>query len=108
VSYLNYANLGFYDEYNPYPELQNSSNVGLKLIFLKDSRNNILNASGGNFMEFVNTHNFSDSYYSLLGFDLRKYTNMKYNKRHVLAGRFYTSFVFGDPPFYDYSFIGGD
>ncbi len=108
VRYLNYANLGFYDENNPYPELQNSTNVGLKLIFLKDSRNNILNASGGNFMEIINTHNFSDSYYSHLGVDLRKYATMTYNDRHVLAGRFYTAFVIGDPPFYDYSFIGGD
>jgi len=108
IRYLNYSNLSFYNETNPYPELQNSSTTGVKLILLKDSRNNILNASSGSFMEVLNTHNFGDSYYSRLGIDLRKYMTMSYNDRHVLAGRFYTTFVFGDPAFFDYSLIGGD
>jgi len=91
IRYLNYSNLSFYNETNPYPELQNSSTTGVKLILLKDSRNNILNASGGSFVEVLNTHNFGDCYYSRLGIDLRKYMTMSYNDRHVLAGRFYTS-----------------
>jgi len=108
LRYLNYSNLSFYENINPFPELKNSSNFGIKLVLLKDSRNNILNATSGSFLEFLNTHNFGETYYSLLGIDLRKYRTMKFNNNHVVAGRFFSSFVFGDPAFYDYSLIGGD
>ena len=108
LRYLKYDDLDFYESVNPYPELKNSSNTGLKLIFLKDSRNNILNPSKGGYLELVNTHNFGTSYYSLMGIDLRKYRTMKFNENHVLTCRFYTSLLFGDPNFYDYSLIGGD
>ena len=108
LRYLNYSNLSFFDNTNPYTELKDDSNIGVKLILLRDSRNNILNASTGSYAEFLSTHNTSDGYYSLLSFDFRKYYEMKYNQSHVVAGRFYTSFVFGNPTFYDYSLIGGD
>ena len=106
--YRNYANLSFYENSNPYSELKDDSNIGFKLLLLKDSRNNILNASHGNYLDFINAHNFSEEYYSLIGLDFRKYLEMKYNESHVFAGRFYTSFILGDPPFYDFSLLGGD
>lgn len=108
LRYLNYSNLSFYDSINPFPELRNSSNFGIKLIYLKDSRNNILNPSKGRYLELLNTHNFGSDYYSLVGFDFRRYYEMKYNNEHVLAARFYTTFILGTPAFYDYSLIGGD
>ena len=108
LRYLNYSNLSYYDSINPYPELKSSANFGIKLIYLKDSRNNILNPSKGKYLEILNTHNFSSDYYTLLGFDLRRYYEMKYNDKHVVAGRFYTTFILGTPAFYDYSLIGGD
>jgi hypothetical protein len=108
IRYLRYDDLSFNENANPFPELKNSSTIGLKLIFLKDKRNNILNATGGSYFELVNTHNKSDDYYSLVSLDVRKYFIPGNNPGHVVAGRFFTSFVFGDPAFYDYSLMGGD
>ncbi len=108
LRYLNYQNLNFYENANPFPELKENSSLGIKLIFLKDSRNNILNATEGSYLELINTHNKSDDYYSLVGVDFRKYITPGYNSNHALAGRFYTSFIFGEPAFYDYSLMGGD
>jgi hypothetical protein len=109
IRYINYSNLDFYENSNPYRELKGGDTFGLKLIILNDSRNNILNASAGNYMEIVNSYNFSNvGFYSIVGLDLRKYITPKYNEKHVFAGRLFTSMVLGDPPFYDYSIIGGD
>jgi hypothetical protein len=108
IRYLRYDDLSFYENANPFPELKNSSTLGLKLIFLQDNRNNILNATEGHYLEVINVYNKSTNYYSLLGLDWRKYITPGYNANHTLAGRFYTSFVFGDPAFYDYSLMGGD
>lgn len=106
--YLNYSNLSFFDNVNSFSELKDDAVTGLKVIVLRDARNNILNASKGSYIEFLNTHNISNVYYTLFGFDFRKYYEMKYNQDHVFAGRFYSSFVFGNPTFYDFSVIGGD
>lgn len=108
IRYLRYDDLSFNENANLFPELKNSATMGLKLIFLKDKRNNILNATGGSYFELVNTHNKSDDYYSLVSLDFRKYITPGNNPGHVAAGRFYTSFVYGDPAFYDYSLMGGD
>jgi hypothetical protein len=109
IRYLNYSNLDFYENPNPYQELKEDHTLGLKLIFLHDSRNNILNASAGNYLEFVNSYNFAtEGLYSIIAIDLRKYITPKCNNTHVFAGRLFTSMVLGDPPFYDYSIMGGD
>jgi len=108
IRYFSYANMSFYDNVNPYPELESSSSFGLKLIFLKDSRNNILNPSTGSYLELINTNNIDGTFYSKIGIDWRRYFTMKFNRNHVVAGRFYSTFTFGEPPFYDYSLIGGD
>jgi hypothetical protein len=108
IRYLRYTDLSFYENANPFQELKDNSTLGFKLIFLKDSRDNILNATKGSYLELINTHNKSDGYYSLVGLDFRKYFTPDYNSKHVFAGRFYTSFVFGEPAFYDYSLMGGD
>jgi hypothetical protein len=108
IRYLSYSDLSFYENANPFPELNDNTTLGIKLIFLKDSRNNILNASDGRYLELINSHNSSDDYYSQVSLDFREYVSFGKKSNHVLAGRFYTSFVFGKPAFYDYSLMGGD
>ena len=106
--YYNYYNLSFFDAANTYDELVDKSTFGFKLIYLNDSRNNILTPTKGMFVEIMNTHNFTDLYYSQLNLDLRKYFQLPFNDQHIVAARFFTSLVFGEPTFYDYSLIGGD
>jgi hypothetical protein len=106
--YYDYTNVSTIDNSNPYIELHNDSNYGLKFIFLRDSRNSLLTPTSGTFLELIYTHNISSNYYSQLVFDLRKYYSLGTKQRHTIAGRLYNSFTFGIPPFYDYSIIGGD
>ena len=40
--------------------------------------------------------------------DFRKYYSWGLGENQTIAGRFYNSFIIGEPPFYDYSLIGGD
>jgi outer membrane translocation and assembly module TamA len=108
IRYSNYYHLGYYESNNPYPELNDDSMAGLKLILVQDSRNNILTPTHGSYIQIVNSYNISDDFYGVVALDLRKYLVPKYNKNHVLAGRIYTSLTLGDPPFFDYSLIGGD
>ncbi len=108
VSYKSYGNIKYPEEGISYPELKNSTDFGLKVIFLKDARNNILSASNGNYFELGNSFNFADSFYSVTTFDFRKYAGFGKNDNQTLAGRIYHSTVWGKPPFYDYAEIGGD
>ena len=108
ISYKSYGNIKYLDEGLRYPELTGSSDFGMKIIFLKDARNNILTPSDGNYFEFSNAFNFSDNFYSVITFDIRKYLEFGKNDNQVLAGRFYHSTVWGKPPFYEYAGIGGD
>lgn len=108
IRYYSYGKMSYFENVNPYPELESSTSIGLKVIFLKDSRNNILNPTTGTYLDLNNSYNIDGSFYSKLGIDWRKYFTLKYNRNHVLAGRVYSNFTFGEPPFYDYSLIGGD
>ncbi len=91
-----------------YPELQDENNFGIKLIFLKDARNNILSPSKGDYLEVSNSLNSGTSLYDKISLDYRYYFGFGKTKSNVLASRFYHSSVIGTPPFYDYSMIGGD
>ncbi|MFC2125921.1 hypothetical protein ACFLU5_14045 [Bacteroidota bacterium] len=108
IKYCKYSNVEYQDEHIYYPELEDRSNVGINFIFLKDSRNNILTPVNGTYIEFINTFNFSLNNYDQTIFDIRKYYSWGLSKNQTFAGRFYNSLVFGEPPFYDYSLIGGD
>lgn len=108
LNYTSYDKMKYLSDSLYYPELKNENNFGLKLIFLKDSRNNILSPSKGNYFEFNNVFSFSSSFYVKTNVDYRHYLGFGKDKKHTLAGRFYHSGIFGDPPFYDYSKIGGD
>jgi len=91
-----------------YPELKSGTNYGLNIVFLKDSRNNILSPSKGNYFEFKNVFNFTNTFYFTTTIDFRHYYSFGKNANNTLASRFYHTTVFGEPPFYDYAEIGGD
>ncbi len=108
VNFKSYNKIEYLEEGDYYPELSNGNNFGVKIMLLKDSRNNILTPSKGNYLEFSNSFNFSESFYSVTTIDFRKYLEFGKKENQVLAGRIYHSTVWGNPPFYDYAEIGGD
>ena len=108
INYTTYEKIKSLNDSLFYPELKDESNIGIKLIFLKDTRNNILSPSKGDYLEVSNSFNFGTSFYTKISFDYRYYHGFGKTKSNILASRFYHSSVFGTPPFYDYSMIGGD
>lgn len=108
INYNNYSNVENQSDNISYPELENESNLGLKAILLSDSRNNILSPSEGKYFEFINSFNFSSSFYYKTLLDYRRYFEWGELNKHVLAGRLYHSSIIGTPPFYDFNMIGGD
>lgn len=105
IRYLNYFNLST-NEYNPYNELKDFKNIGLTTSIFFDSRNNLLNSTKGSFLKMDAGYNTGSNDYFTFKLDLRKYFTFKYG--FILASRFYNSFVFNTPNFYDYSILGGD
>ncbi len=108
INYTAFKNINYLEDRLIYPELKSSNNLGLKVLFLKDSRNNILSPSAGDYFEFGNSFNFSSSFYLKTVIDYRRYFSFGESERYTFASRIYQSSVFGDPPFYDYAEIGGD
>ncbi|KAF0238326.1 MAG: outer membrane protein OMP85 [Prolixibacteraceae bacterium] len=109
VNYKQYGNITYLNDTSIfYPELKDENNFGVKVIFLKDARNNILSPSKGDYFEFSNAFNIGSSFYTKISFDYRHYLGFGTSEKHTLAGRFYHTSVLGSPPFYDYSVIGGD
>jgi len=108
INYTDYKNIKSLNDSLFYPELTDEKNFGVKIIFLKDARNNILSPSKGDYLEVSNSFNFGTSFYAKFSFDYRYYLGFGKTKSNILASRFYHSSVFGTPPFYDYSMIGGD
>lgn len=107
-NYSNYSNIKYNQDNTGYPELKNESNLGLKLLLLKDSRNSILTPKSGIYFKVVNSFKFSENFYDQLSVDVRKFYSFGQKKNQIIAGRFYQFSVFNTPPFYDYSLIGGD
>lgn len=105
LRYLNYYNIST-DDNNPYEELQNASTTGLKTSIFQDTRNNILNATTGNYYLINFEYNFSSEDYMSIKLDLRKYFSLKHG--FTLSTRFFNSFILNTPNFYDYSVLGGD
>lgn len=106
VRYLDYFNVTTAPEANPFPELRDAYTYGFKYVILQDTRNNLLNSTSGHYYDLEIGYNFSDDNYTHVVIDLRKYHT--FNDKWTVAGRFYNSLNFGNPPFYDYSFLGGD
>lgn len=109
VNYKSYNNIdNLSDTTLSYSELKNENNFGLKVLFVKDSRNNILSPSKGDYFELCSAFNLGSAFYTKIGLDYRYYFGFGKTKSNTLASRFYHSSVFGTPPFYDYPMIGGD
>ena len=108
IRYSAFNNIEYLKDSLIYPELKSENTFGLKILFLKDARNNILSPAKGDYFEFGNSFNFSTSFYLKTTVDYRHYFAFGENDKHTLASRFYQSSVFGNPPFYDFAEIGGD
>lgn len=105
IRYLSYRNITS-DSINPYLELKNTSVFGIKGALVKDTRNNLLNTSKGEYYFIESDYNFGSPGYIRLMVDLRKYYTVKGN--YTFALRLYNSFNFNTPAFFDYSVLGGD
>ncbi len=89
----------------------NTISSGLEFASTIDSRDNVLNALTGNFIEFTHgvyhhslggTNNFGIS-----KLDARTYFKIRENSLDVLALQFFTRFSWGDVPVYELSALGG-
>jgi len=89
-----------------YTELRSCQSYGIGYAVLKDSRNNILTPLKGMYTNIAATCNFSEHRYLKLTLDLRSYKT--WNDKYTMAARIINDFTLGDPPFFDYSVLGGD
>lgn len=103
-----YSKVRYNDSTKQYNALRTARNYGIKFMVRKDSRNNILTTTSGNYLALVNTVNFGRSVYNNISLDGRKYVELGKKKQQVIAARFFHNSVIGSPEFYDYSLIGGD
>ncbi|TRX54286.1 BamA/TamA family outer membrane protein [Fulvivirga sp. M361] len=83
---------------------------GLGLSYIYDSRDNLLNAFEGNFLEVSTLFNGdltgSDFTFARYRLDARKYWKLKDD--HILAAQFLGVFTEGDVPFREIALLGGD
>ena len=107
IKYLRYGNVTAGDSvFARYPELKAAAVLGIKGIVNFDTRNSLLNATRGAFVNAEGGLCFSATSYAQFSLDVRAYHTWR--KRITVAGRFYQSLVSGNPPFFDYSLMGGD
>ena len=89
----------------------NARSVGLSFATTIDSRDNILNATEGTFLEF--THGVYDrsmgstNNYMLSQADFRKYFRTNPNKLNIIAFELYTRLTWGNPSLLEHSALGG-
>jgi len=106
VRYLDYRHV-HYEEKPLFPELVSSVSWGAGYTVLKDSRDNLLNATRGVYLEWSNTFDRAGGRtYSKFYADARVYTTPFAGT--VAALRIYNELSPGDPPFFDYALFGGD
>ena len=105
--YLDYRAVGHDEGYPLFPELKDATAWGLGYIVLKDTRDNLLNAARGVYLELTNTYNraAAASYVKVYA-DMRGYITPFAGT--VAALRWYHECTFGTPPFFDYALMGGD
>ncbi|MFK7834275.1 MAG: BamA/TamA family outer membrane protein [Winogradskyella sp.] len=88
-----------------------STSVGAEVAVLFDSRNNVLNAQDGWYLEF--THGKYDdilggtNQFNLTRFDLRGYIDTSDKNDDILAFQLFGQFSRGNLPFSEYAFFGG-
>ena len=104
--YFDYRNVSYADSLIAYPELVNGSDFGVGYSILIDKRNNLLTPSKGSFVYLNTTYNLAKENFWEVTLDLRYYHSLK--NRLTFAFRLINDFNLGNPPFYDYAFLGGD
>lgn len=88
-----------------------STSLGLEVALTVDSRNNVLNASEGVFLEF--THGFYDDIlggtneFMLTKMNFRQYFKLWDRRDDILAFEFFTRFSWNDTPTLELSSLGG-
>ncbi len=89
-----------------------STSLGVELALLYDSRDNLLNAKSGLYLEF--THGFYGKHlggthkYELTRFDIRYFMQPLKKSPSVLAFQFMMHFSHGDTPLHELGRLGGD
>jgi len=89
----------------------NSTSLGIEFASTIDSRDNVLNATEGNFLEF--THGFYDKIlggknrFMLSKANFRKYFRTNPDKLNIIAMELYTRFAWGNTPLLELSSLGG-
>ncbi len=106
TGYTRYSNFKFEEKNENFPELRESDNLYFGLSFIRDKRNSLLNATGGNYFAFDLAHNHSFNSYPSFLLDLRLYKT--WYETLVFAGRFILDSRLGNPPFFNQTFQGGD
>jgi len=108
IRWLSYQNINYMEGDNgTFLQLQPSAIYGLGGIFTKDKRNNLLTPTKGNYTSVGLTYNTGDAHeYLKLTADQRYYYT--FLKHTTLAARALAEINFGQAPFYDLAFLGGD
>jgi outer membrane protein assembly factor BamA len=106
VRYVDYGNINYTSDKLNYPELKDNSSLGFGYSLLSDKRNNLLTPTAGSYFGLNTSYNFSQKNYVKITADARLYHTWK--EKYTLAFRFVHDVNIGDPPFYDYAFLGGD
>ncbi len=105
IHHIDYRNIKTNSFTVKYPELIPNVSTSVGLGMFRDNRDNLLNATKGSYYSLQGNHSLQQSY-SKLKLDMRNYTTFR--DKYTVALRLYNEFTLGVPPFYDYSFLGGD
>jgi outer membrane protein assembly factor BamA len=105
IRYLNYSDI-IYNSALFYPELTDNYTFGVGYTVLRDSRDNLLTPTRGSYFNFNVGYNISRINYFSTSIDIRSYKT--WGGEVTWSNRFVNETNFGNPPFYDYAFLGGD
>lgn len=105
LKYINYYHVNYLPTHS-YPELDDRSTFGIGITLLKDTRDNLITSRKGFYFDATTTYNFSTQNYIQTTLDVRAYKT--WAEKVTWANRLISELNFGNPPFYDYAFLGGD
>jgi len=106
MQYSGYSSVGSVEESAAYPELEDGASFGIGYSLLRDTRNSLLTPTRGAYTYFRISYNLSEKNYWKMTLDTRYYKTWK--SRITLAVRAVNDLRFGNPPFFDHAFLGGD
>ena len=106
IKYINYSKVENTAEAPVYPELVNGNTFGIGYSLLRDTRNNLLTPENGIYLNLNPVYNFSKKNYVEFLADVRHYKTWK--EKYTLASRLVNDLNFGNVPFYDHAYLGGD